>query len=269
MRVVVRWTFSQNHISGRDQRLASFKRVLRAAQQTRHYHPLLEGAGLGTPEAIANVDSVEAILKRLPPIALEEFRSSPEAFESPAGYRPRPQAFCSPLEHTPRTAILADGFEQTSAVRVFGENSFSRIQRFAADALAAPVGVLRKLAAGIQNGTHAPGPLKHFVVSFTGGHEGELSEADREQFWRTFQVPVFEQRRGFDGRVIAHECEAHSGLHLMPERAMFETMANSEILLTSLTDLRFPTLRVGTRLKASIQHDCCDCGSAVPRLLAA
>jgi len=107
------------------------------------------------------------------------------------------------------------------------------------------------------------------VVSFTGGDDGELSDADREQFWRTFQVPVFEQRRGFDGRVIARECEAHSGLHVMAERAMLEAMPGSEMLLTSLTDLRFPTLRVGTRLRARILTDCCDCGSAVPRLVAA
>ena len=269
MRVIVRWTYLQAHIPGADQQLASFKRVLRAARHTRRYFPLLECAGLGTAEAIASIHSVEEILKLLPPIEFEEFRSFPDAFESPARSRPRLQAFCSPFEHTSKTTILAAGFEPTSNIRALGENSHSRIQHFAADALAAPVGVLRKLAAGIQNGTHVLRPLKHFVVSFTGGHEGELNEADREQFWRIFQVPVFEQRRGFDGRVIAYECEAHSGLHLMPEHAMFEATADSEILLTSLTALRYPTLRVGTRLQASIRHDCCDCGNAVPRLVAA
>jgi len=82
-------------------------------------------------------------------------------------------------------------------------------------------------------------------------------------------VPVFEQRVGFDGRVVASECEAHEGLHIMAERAAFEETAASELLMTSLTDLRYPTLRVGTRMARSIEHECCGCGNASPRLVAA
>jgi hypothetical protein len=256
MRVILRWTYSQAYLGGTDQQLASFKRVLRAAQQTRRYQPLLQGAGLATPEAVEAVDSVVEILRRLPPIDLDEFRSSPQAFESPAGPRPRPQPFHSPLEHTPKTAVLAESFEQTSVVIVLAADSQFRLKQFAAEALAAPLSTLRKLAAAMEDGTQELRPLKHFVVPFTGGHEGELTGADHEQFWRVFRVPVFEQRRGFDGHVIAFECEAHKGLHIMPQRAMLEARADSEILLTSLTDLRFPTLRVGTRLRGSIIHDC-------------
>jgi hypothetical protein len=266
MRVILVWTCSQVR-PGIDLRLASFKRVLRAAQHTRRYQPLLETAGLATLEALASVDSVERTLKRLPAIELEEFRNSPAAFESPGGLHPALQPFRSPLEHTPRIAILMPGFEETSAVRTLTQDWRKCLKRFGASALAAPICVLRQMATAIELGQQEFRVLKHFVISFTGGDHGELRENDRERFWRVFQVPVFEQRLGFDGRVIAYECEAHNGLHIMPDRVAFEETAESGLLLTSLTDLRHPTLRVGTRLSRSIEHDCCDCGNAAARLV--
>lgn len=268
MRVILRWSWCQEH-PGADVRLVRFKRVLRAAQRTQAYQPFLEIAGLATREAIGRVDSVERTLQRLPAIELAEFLGSPAAFESTGGVRSTLQAFRSPLEHTPRTAVLMPGFEQTSKVRTVVHNLTQSLKRFGASALAAPVSVLREMAAGIEHGRQEAHALKHFVVSFTGSDHGELSGEDREQFWRVFQVPVFEQRVGFDGRVVAYECEAHDGLHIAPEGAAFEETAEAELLMTSLTDLRYPTLRVGTRMARSIEHECCSCGSAAPRLVAA
>jgi hypothetical protein len=268
MRVILTWTCSQEH-AGADVRLARFKRVLRAAQRTRAYQPLLESAGLATPEDLGSVDSVERTLQRLPAIDLSEFLGSLAAFESPGGVRSTPQAFRSPFDHTPKTAILMPGFQQTSAVRTMAHNWTKALKRFGASALAAPVSVLREMATAMEYGQqeiHAP---QHFVVSFTGDDHGELGEEDREQFWRVFRVPVFEQRVGFDGRVVAYECEAHDGLHITLESVAFEETAASELLVTSLTDLRYPTLRVGTRMTRSIEHDCCGCGNATARLVAA
>lgn len=268
MRVILRWAWAQEH-PGADVRLARFKCVLRAAQRTQAYQPFLKIAGLATLEAIAWVDSVEGTLARLPAIDLAEFRGSPAAFESATSARPTPQAFRSPFEHTTKTAVLMPGFEQTSTVKTFAQNWTQGLKHLGASALAAPVSVLREMAATIERGQQETHGLKHFVVSFTGGEHGELRNEDREKFWRVFQVPVFEQRVGFDGRVVAYECEAHDGLHIMPERAAFEETAESGLLITSLTDLRYPTLRVGTRMAHSIEHECCGCGDAAPRLVAA
>ncbi len=268
MRVILRWTCSPAG-QGAELRLARFRRVLRAAQRTSGYQPLLQGAGLATPEALAGIDSVERTLERLPSIDLGEFCNDRAAFESPGGSHPAPQAFRSPLEHTPKTAILMAGFQATSGIKVMAQNWGQGLKRFGASALAAPVDVLRSMATAVEAGEQDAPLLKHFLVSFTGSEHGELVEEDRERFWRVFQVPVFEQRLGFDGRVIAYECEAHEGLHIVPERAAIEETAHSELLLTSLTDLRRPTLRVGTRLGGAIQHDCCDCGNAAARLIGA
>ena len=268
MRVILRWTCSPAG-NGTELRLARFRRVLRAAQRTRGYRPLLENAGLATPEALAGVDSVEGTLDRLPAIDLDEFNGAAAAFETPGALHPTPQAFRSPLEHTPKTAILMGGFQQASGIRVMEQNWGKGLKRFGASALAAPIGVLRTLATEAEAGQQDLPPLHHFVVSFTGGGQGELEDHDRELLWRVFRVPIFEQRLGFDGRVIAYECEAHDGLHIVPERAAIEETPRAELLLTSLTDLRRPTLRVGTRLGGTIQRECCDCGNSAARLIGA
>ncbi len=250
-------------------RLLRFRQVLRAAQRTARYQLLLESAGLGTLEALSSIDSVERTLELLPVIDLDEFYGSRSAFENPSGTGPSPQPFRSPLEHTPKTVILMPGFQSSSNIKVFARNWPKGLGQFGASALAAPVNVLRLVADAVESGRQDSPALQHFVVPFTGGEQGELGEDDRERFWRVFQVPVFEQRLGFDGRMIAHECEAHDGLHIVPERAAIERTAGSELLLTSLTDLRLPTLRVGTRLAGSIRPDCCDCGNAAARLIGA
>jgi hypothetical protein len=251
-----------------DVRLARFRRVLRAAQRTSGYQPLLESAGLSTIEALASVTSVEGTLERLPAIELDEFRGSPGAFESPGGFRPPPQFFLPPVGHARKTAILTAGFRPSYGIRVLTKNWGKGLRQFGASALAGPTSVLQTLAIAMEAGTEEIPRPSHFIVIFTGGQHGELPRKDRERFWRVFQVPVFEQRVGFDGRVVAYECEAHDGLHILPHRAAFEESAGSELLLTSLTDLRYPTLRVGTRLWGSIQRSCCDCGDATARLMA-
>ena len=113
MRVILRWSCAPSR--DLDIRLARFRRVLRAAQRTSGYQPLLESAGLSTREALASVNSVERTLARLPAIDLDEFRGSLAAFESPGGFRPAPQFFLSPTGHAPRArftqANSGTGFE--------------------------------------------------------------------------------------------------------------------------------------------------------------
>jgi phenylacetate-coenzyme A ligase PaaK-like adenylate-forming protein len=56
---------------------------------------------------------------------------------------------------------------------------------------------------------------KHSVVALVyDGQEG-LTSADRELFWRSFGVPVFEELLGAGNELIAMECDAHDGLHLV------------------------------------------------------
>ena len=113
-----------------------------------------------------------------------------------------------PMAIGSRTAILVPGFEETRAVRVFGGGWTDRLARFQPASVAGPVEELRRLT---QSGLR----LEHAVIVFTYQGEGELSQVDRELFWRAFGVPVFEQVLDDSNRLVATECEAHAGLHVV------------------------------------------------------
>ena len=127
------------------------------------------------------------------------------------------------------------------------------------DVLAAPARELRRLAA-------TPRPHEYAVVAFTGVRHGALTEADRDLFWRAFRVPVFEQLHGLHGELLAEECEAHEGLHVIGEAAIFERRGQ-ELVATSLLALRTPVLRVLTGLTGEIERGLCPCGRPGERLL--
>jgi hypothetical protein len=106
----------------------------------------------------------------------------------------------------------------------------------------------------------------HAVAAFSGIDAGVLTGAQRDELWKKYQVPVFEQFLGTDGRVVAAECEAHAGLHIRPDAAVVQSVDN-EIVLTSLTDEAAPALRVRSGLSGTIDSETCECGRAEPRLV--
>jgi hypothetical protein len=91
-------------------------------------------------------------------------------------------------------------------VRAFEEEQLRDIEQFRPEILAASMPVLLRLARTIR--------LTRAIVPFSGSRLGPVSGRDRDLLWSAYQVPVFEQRLGPDGSVVARECEAHDGLHL-------------------------------------------------------
>ncbi len=116
--------------------------------------------------------------------------------------------FVHPMNPAPRTAILAPGFQATRTARVFPQGWDERAERFQPQSIAAPIEELRRLA--LRNLR-----LEHAVIALTREGEEGLSNADRELFWRAFGVPVFEQLLDADNGLLATECDAHSGLHVV------------------------------------------------------
>ena len=53
------------------------------------------------------------------------------------------------------------------------------------------------------------------VIMTWAPHSEPISEADREDLWHRFGVPVFVQYFDADNELLATECDAHSGLHLV------------------------------------------------------
>jgi hypothetical protein len=118
--------------------------------------------------------------------------------------------FVHPMDPMPRTAILAPGFQETKLSRVFPAGWDETAERFQPTSIAGPPSQLRRIA---REGVRP----QHSVVALSfDGQEG-LTAADREFFWKTFGVPVFEQLLSAGNELIAMECDAHDGLHLVGE----------------------------------------------------
>jgi len=123
--------------------------------------------------------------------------------------RPKQRArFVHPMNPAPRTAILSPGFQNTRTVRVFPQGWGLSAQRFHPQSIAAPRAELRRIASQELR-------LEHAVIALTHPGEDGLSAADRDLFWRAFGVPVYEQYLDENNRVLAMECDAHSGLHVL------------------------------------------------------
>lgn len=116
--------------------------------------------------------------------------------------------FIHPMNPTPRTAILAPGFQESKLVRVFPGGWNEEAAQFEPSSIAGPVEQLRRL-------TNLDLRLRHAVIVFTCGGEAGLSDDDRDLFWDAFGVPVFEQYLGRANALLAVECDAHTGLHLV------------------------------------------------------
>ena len=116
--------------------------------------------------------------------------------------------FIHPMNPTPRTAILASGFRQTKLVRVFPSGWSADAERFQPTSIAGAAEQIRRLVDLKLN-------LRHAVIVFTWEGGSGLSDDDRDLFWASFGVPIFEQRLGTGNELLAMECDAHQGLHVM------------------------------------------------------
>jgi hypothetical protein len=211
--------------------------VLLAAGRTGFYARRLKGARAMPPgEALAG----------LPPITVKMFAENREQFTNPAV---RPAAGSIDRVH-----LVPEGWR-------------SRLG-FPPEAIAGPTGELARLAGdGVAGRPGATRGARRLIV-YTKLGDRLLSAAARERLWRAFELPVFEQLRGLDCELLASECEAHEGLHLESEAAVFEIL-DGELVVTSLIDLRYPVLRLCTGLAGSIEHRPCACGGAGVRFLVA
>lgn len=126
----------------------------------------------------------------------------------PWGKKP---ALVYPVPPAPPTAILVEGFRSTANVRVFEGGWAEEVLSFAPAAIAATPEQLKTL-----RGIRIPS-LVNALIALVRPGDRSLTEEDREQLWRAFRVPLFEQRIGDRCQLLAFECEAHDGLHVQSQ----------------------------------------------------
>lgn len=156
--------------------------------------------------------------------------------------------FRYPLEPCPQIAVLSDRLRLSSGQQHLPENKPFDAASLGVETIAAPIDTLLKL-----QDWWPMFPL----VAFTTFRNGLITDWDRETLWRRFEVPVFEQLLDDSGRVIARECEAHSGLHLEP--GLSHGFSGSELTINGKR----------TGLNARTVDGLCECGVSGLKLVRA
>lgn len=170
-----------------------------------------------------------------------------------------------PLNFGGRIALLEGGFHPSRNVREFAAVDLGALVRYEPEALVCPLDVALSLADLKLRGLFALPSLSMALVVLTRLDDSPLADHHRDLLWKAFLVPVFEQVRGWDGTVIARECEVHDGLHIA-ESSVIPHLDDDELLVTQLTAFEEPVVRVRTGLAAQIVTEYCECGRETPRL---
>jgi hypothetical protein len=156
---------------------------------------------------------------------------------------PPPESFRFPLPRWPRIAVVDAHFRPDRHIREFSISDRAGLLSCEPQALVLPLGVALSYADQKGRGLlHLPS-LNTAIIVLTSLGDGPLEDHHRDLLWHAFRVPIFEQLRGWDGAIIARECEVHDGLHI-DERV----------------------ISTGTALTGGIVTEPCECGSKSPRL---
>ena len=242
---VLPWRLSRRE-NGEEPRSARWERLISVAKETAYYR--------GRDP------------NRMPALDLTEFYERYREFRSRVAEKPVQQPLRAPWEPLPRVAVVQPWFALEQRACVVMRPSCEELMDLKPEALAGPVDVLRSVArAVLQTRLRLPS-VRFGVLAFAGISRPTLSEADRDLFWRAFEVPVTEQFRGFQGELLAMECERREGLHVVEQAGQWELSGDEELLLTSFENLRYPALRLATGLRGWIERGKCGCGNRSPRI---
>ncbi len=104
-----------------------------------------------------------------------------------------------------------------------------------------------------------------------------LTDANRSEIEEAFGAPVYNRYGAREVGTIAHECDAHDGMHLLMENNLVEVVdtngipliepgAEGDVVVTSLTNLGTPLLRYRLGDVARVGKTGCTCGRGSTKL---
>ena len=239
-------------------RISQFRTVLRAAQSVEGYRESLKKAGLDGRDDIRKVRHIEETLLALPPIPLNLYKS---LFS-----QRRPAWRQVPDGKETRSAFMLPFAEARKGVEICHDKPCEYADLYSPLGIASATTDLYNLSKALSEPAPFNWKADHAIAVFCGIDAGVLTDEQHEDLWEKYQVPVFQQLLGTDGRVVAAECEVHAGLHIRADAAVFECVED-ELVMTSLTDEQSPALRMQSGLFGSIDRETCECGRVDPRIV--
>lgn len=146
-------------------------------------------------------------------------------------------------------------------IQPFVLKRWSDFQSFAPNIVAGTLAEMQSLVEQLHCGYLGVNSIDRALVILTRFGVKPLNDVARVALWQSFGVPLFELYLGLDQSLLAAECEAHEGWHLVPntEPSILET---GELILDGAGN---SGLRTG--LRARIDRTKCPCGQKTPRLL--
>ena len=255
------WSRIRGKSQAQDEASVSWRATMAAAARVPFYTRWRKELGRAQ-NASGGEDRGEA-LHRIPEVELDYFFQHFRQFRAKDAAAAKPREARSLWPGESRIAVVSPWFHVGGGARLLIKPEAGELQRYAPEVIAAPVDTLDALASAGWTQDES----LFAIVALTGVGTPLLSANARLRLWRAFGVPVYVQLRGFQGELLARECEAHDGLHFDAADVFVQRRPGGELLLTSLDNQRHSVLRLATRLEASIETRVCDCGLASPRLM--
>jgi phenylacetate-coenzyme A ligase PaaK-like adenylate-forming protein len=198
-------------------------------------------------------------------VELEDYFRRPEAFRNRRTVSPAAARIEGPWNGKTRTVTLATWFQAKDAIHL-DRPTCESLEQAKPEALAGSAEILGGVAQAIGEGRLRLKDL-YGVVVVEGLQGPVLTEKVRSLFWRAFQAPVIRQLRGFEGELLAAECECRDGLHIHRRNCEWEVEPwTGRLIVTSFANLRHPVMRLRTRLTGELVEVRCGCGVESPRL---
>jgi len=120
-----------------------------------------------------------------------------------------------PLLPVPRMAVLGLKVQPEPGIHCLLNWTPSDLARVRPLALAARFRDYERVARWMRQGALALPELQFPLLVLSGQRVGALTVAQHDALWAWFGLPCFEQIRGVDGGLLAQECEARDGFHLV------------------------------------------------------
>jgi hypothetical protein len=110
--------------------------------------------------------------------------------------------------------------------------------------------------------------LRRALFALTRVGDRPLPDADRDQLWHAFGVPVYELYVSCNGIILAGECEAHTGWHVNPETARTSKLRGEpHLVLNRRSGEGREFQAMGMGFSADVTTAVCECGQSTPRVI--